>query len=54
MEDYHSDGLLGSLGRFAVAQKEVLPLSDTVGYYRPFFLNKEKAVLVQSQKRTES
>ncbi|MDN6626132.1 MAG: aminopeptidase P family N-terminal domain-containing protein [Pisciglobus halotolerans] len=29
---------------------EVLPLSDTVGYYRPFFLNKEKAIVAQPEK----
>lgn len=27
--------------------KEVLPLASTVGYYRPFFLNKEEALTVQ-------
>lgn len=31
MEDYHSAGLLGSLGQFAAAQKEAPPLSES--YY---------------------
>ena len=45
MEDYRNAGLLGSLGRFAGAQKEALPLSEQcycdIDILQPFLSREE-------------